>query len=438
MITLSQGQKQAADAFLQFMLDPSVNEMVISGFAGTGKSTLTRYILDNLHSQMSLVNLINGYDVESNGLTVHITATTNKAARVVSELSGYANPVTIHSLLGLTIRNDYKTGKQILDRKNAKTIHDSLIIIDEASFIDRQLLDYIRKGTVNSKILYIGDPYQLAPTYENACPIFEQGIFEANLTQVLRNQGAIEQAAEEFRKMVYNVQYNPEVPIDGSKILHVDGPTFQAMIDKEFTLRSHIPDHAKVLAWTNNRVHQYNAHIRALHTPEPFFTKGEHVITNKPISLKDQNIPTDGHCEITSDPSPSTRSFPTLWEQDIEGYYVRIDDNSSLHFVPANQKDAQTLMKLAAKQKDWVTYFNIKDTWLDLRPVHASTVHKSQGSTYEKAFIDLSDIGRCNITSDVARMLYVALSRASQQVILYGNLPVKYGTLKDGRHTAAA
>jgi ATP-dependent exoDNAse (exonuclease V) alpha subunit len=43
----------------------------------------------------------------------------------------------------------------------------------------------------------------------------------------------------------------------------------------------------------------------------------------------------------------------------------------------------------------WREFFTFKDeAFADLRPIHATTVHRSQGSTYEKVFVDLSDIGR--------------------------------------------
>ena len=101
-------------------------------------------------------------------------------------------------------------------------------------------------------------------------------------------------------------------------------------------------------------------------------------------------------------------------------------EGSHRAFLPKRHSDAKALLKRLAKKKEWVDFFSIKETWLDLRPSYASTVHKSQGSTYETTFIDMSDIGKCRIPSDVARMVYVAITRASQQVIIYGDLPPKY------------
>ena len=64
------------------------------------------------------------------------------------------------------------------------------------------------------------------------------------------------------------------------------------------------------------------------------------------------------------------------------------------------------------------------DTWADLRPTFASTVNKAQGSTYDKVFIDLSDF-KPMVHKDpiqLARLLYVAMSRAKYQVIFTGDL----------------
>ena len=62
------------------------------------------------------------------------------------------------------------------------------------------------------------------------------------------------------------------------------------------------------------------------------------------------------------------------------------------------------------------------ETWIDLRAQHACTIDKSQGSTYAQVFIDLDDIAKCNISSQVARMCYVAVSRARHKVYLTGDL----------------
>ena len=112
-------------------------------------------------------------------------------------------------------------------------------------------------------------------------------------------------------------------------------------------------------------------------------------------------------------------------QQGVMGRWITINDKHTA-FLANNFDDVKNLLKKYAAKKQWRDFFEIKDTWLDLRSVYASTVHKSQGSTYETVFIDLADIGKNYIASDVARLLYVATSRASKKVVCYGQLPDRY------------
>jgi ATP-dependent exoDNAse (exonuclease V) alpha subunit len=65
----------------------------------------------------------------------------------------------------------------------------------------------------------------------------------------------------------------------------------------------------------------------------------------------------------------------------------------------------------------------ILDTWIDLRPSFAQTVNKSQGSTYDIVMIDLNDIcSKCRTLEQLARILYVALSRGRSRIIMTGDL----------------
>ena len=58
-----------------------------------------------------------------------------------------------------------------------------------------------------------------------------------------------------------------------------------------------------------------------------------------------------------------------------------------------------------------------------LRLPHACTIHKSQGSTYENVYIDLDSFKACKDRETLARLLYVAVSRAKNHVYFHGSLP---------------
>ena len=87
-------------------------------------------------------------------------------------------------------------------------------------------------------------------------------------------------------------------------------------------------------------------------------------------------------------------------------------------------------MKYYANQKDWQKYFFLKNNFPDFRQRDACTVHKSQGSTYQTVYIDLENLSTCAQSETGARLMYVAFSRASTRVALYGNLTPRFGGLQ--------
>jgi hypothetical protein len=81
------------------------------------------------------------------------------------------------------------------------------------------------------------------------------------------------------------------------------------------------------------------------------------------------------------------------------------------------------LMRFIAQQVsqnhlDWLDYWKVKRLFTDIRPAYAMTVHKSQGSTFENVFVDAYDILVNPNREEALRCLYVAVSRASHNVVL--------------------
>ena len=63
-------------------------------------------------------------------------------------------------------------------------------------------------------------------------------------------------------------------------------------------------------------------------------------------------------------------------------------------------------------------FFQIKREFADIRPPFSSTVHKSQGSTFETVFIDFGDLMRCRDT-DVRRQAYLHGNNPRLQACAY-------------------
>lgn len=415
-ITLTDDQQLAADEFIDFLLDPKQKYQVIQGAAGSGKSFLIKYLIDNFEAQCKAHRALLSQTADGE-LPVLLTATTNKAVAVVKEFAKM-NVRTIHSVLGLKVINDFKTGKTKLQKtKEHEEITDTLIIIDEASFMDNPLFEILDKSTPGCKVLLVGDQYQLAPVGQTLSVMETLQCPKAMMNKIMRNSGIIMQTGQQFRNTVKSGTFSP-ILYSNYELMHADGPTFQKLVNDAYLDPEYTSHKAKILGWTNLKVQEYNSYIRGIKELPPAFQEGETVVTNNPIVLSGGVIPVDSEVIITS-----------VDEEDmlhnIHGRWVTIN-HSHTAFLPNNFHEVKMALKRLAKAKKWKEFFGIKDTWLDLRSVYASSIHKSQGSTYETVFVDLTDIGKNWIPSDVARLLYVAISRASKKVVCYGQLPGKY------------
>lgn len=412
---LSQDQENALNKVLDFLQDPDIMEMAIEGHSGTGKSTLTKHILEAADAQAELLSVITNSD---NELQIELTATTNKAAEVLAEKTK-RDATTIHKLLGLRLMVNYKDGGTYLKQTgNPQFYKNTLIVVDEASMENTELLERIRGATDHCKVLHIGDPYQLAPVRESSCPLFDTIDHKVKLTEIMRNAGPIADLGEQFRQTLITGVF-PDIVLNGKELIHTNGEQFQAMVNNEFNSVTHDFNQAKILAWTNNMVNNYNDYCRSLYTPSKQFILGEQLVTNKPILINTKiYASTDEIVKITEVGKETT-------EMDITGTWYTLNHQARV-FVANNHADVTNAMKAAKANKAWSDYYGMQEFFADLRPLHSSTVHKSQGSTYGTVYIDLDDIGKCHDWSDVARMLYVAITRASAQVVFYGNLPHKY------------
>ena len=116
-----------------------------------------------------------------------------------------------------------------------------------------------------------------------------------------------------------------------------------------------------------------------------------------------------------------TQVGPDSEEHGVLGNYLEL--NARIHvFMPKNPALKKAAIKEAHDRENYGLVAYMDNNWIDLRAAYASTINKAQGSTYKKVFLDLDDIKRCNSGDQIARMMYVGVSRASEQVFLTGDL----------------
>jgi ribosomal protein S7 len=87
------------------------------------------------------------------------------------------------------------------------------------------------------------------------------------------------------------------------------------------------------------------------------------------------------------------------------------------------QSQITTDFKIKAELLDQATEasaqgYMIKDSIAELRPCVATTVHKSQGSTFDVAVVDVADILTMRNRSEALQCLYVAVTRPKTYLIL--------------------
>lgn len=412
MINLTQDQITALDSFTEFYLDPIETVFVLKGYSGTGKSTLVKSILELLPKIFATALLLNPKQKE---YFVELTATTNKAAEAFSAATNMTVG-TIHSFLGLRVQTDYKTGITTLIPKSNQGIHENILLfIDEASYIDSNLLNFIFKFTRNCKIVFIGDPAQLTPVKSKGTPVFDANFKGAMLSQVVRQAegNPIVDLSTKFRETVNTGEFFSFKP-DGEHIQYMDRQTFNKAIESEFDRPDWKYQDSKVLAWTNKCVIAYNHMVRNHVKGDPHFQVGDYAVCNSFLSIGRQSLKTDQLVCITGIEVDTER-------YGVPGNYIQMD-YAITAFQPKSLEAKNARIKQAKAEGDTSLVAHIDSEWVDLRAAYSCTINKAQGSTYDRVFIDLDDISRCNSGDQIARMLYVGASRARHQVFLTGDL----------------
>lgn len=112
---------------------------VISGYAGTGKSTLVKFIIDAL-------------DVDQD--KVAYATYTGKAAEVLRK-KGNPNAMTLHKLLYDSIP---RQGGGFI-RIPKKMLEYKIIVVDEVSMVPKSMVDMLLNHRVY--VIFLGDPFQL-------------------------------------------------------------------------------------------------------------------------------------------------------------------------------------------------------------------------------------------------------------------------------------
>ena len=406
----TQDQKLALEAISEFLKKPDMKYFVLEGKPGCGKTTLVKEIINQIYKENSLMNTL-GMD---NYMNICLTATTNKAVEALS-MATSENVETIHRLLNLRVVPT-DTGKKELKRVKygyARNLENTLIIIDEAFYMDKELFKYIDLFTQDAKILFVGDPAQLTPVGSTTPYLSTLKYPTVSLNQVVRQEAGnpIIALSDSLRETVFTGGWETFTP-DGHHIQILSRDEFNAKIKEEFLRDDWKASDSKILAWTNQTVNNYNKEIFKHRTGRVQPMAGDYFINNSFVSgINNQaSIKTDATVLISAE--PRERIYGGVSGLDVPIY------NLGSFFCPHDIKKAKKQVNDLRSQNKHAYAHDLESKIMDLRPAFAQTIDKSQGSTYGSVFLDLYDVNKCNDGDRYARMLLVACSRAKHHVYI--------------------
>ena len=468
--SLNDQQKSALYELEKFIEDYGT-EITLSGYAGTGKSTIIGIFSKWLDHRIGRGNIV-------------YTAPTHRANVITKQNNPNANVYTLSALFGFTPDTDIAMEQGSLDlrelefrsKNQVKYEPGQLIIIDEASMVQDGLYEYIQKIVAKDgvSVIYVGDSAQLRPVKsDHISKVFtSDGVPQITLTKVERTgDNPILKEATRLRRGE-GLSYQTDINDKGQGVLYtsddaiIDKNLKQIVTSEEFNAD---PLHFRVLTATNAAVSAYNSKIRSLRYgkfAKPF-VKGDIIMgysnklrkpdgSYKLVNSGDyviQNI-TDTTVKFKTDKGDiefkafklSIRPTGSTIMDDFQITVIDKNEPDSKLFEIVEYKDRLWRMAKEAKQDKQISKYrdlvqmafnidnelnitkNLEDNQgrLKIRKAidygYAQTVWKSQGSTYSKVLILSNEIDTFGYGRDVMQLRnelrYVAVSRAKNFVII--------------------
>jgi ATP-dependent exoDNAse (exonuclease V) alpha subunit len=421
-ITLSPEQWQALQAIEQFLQSPS-KLYLLTGYAGTGKTTLLQALITRMRNQ-------------GDDRPVVLTAFSNKATKVLRTMAAQweleIDNMTCCKLLGLKPVIDTSTGEQVFqavrDQDNQVPKY-RLVIVDECSMINQEmwklLVNAISRLDIVTQMIFVGDPAQLPPVNETESCCFQQIIHTASLSQVIRYGGAIGVIADDIRRNIERdtlPRYTSDTNAALTEGFFVTNRTqWQALLIRAFKSDKYRADsnYVRALAYTNERVRQLNALIRKAIYGQDLedYVPGERLIANNPCLEEGAVIlQTSEECEVLSARTGKVEGFPVWF---LKVYTEEGNFHNLIVLQAQSQKEFNAKLQDYATSKQWEAFWEFKERFHEVNYAYSLTVHKSQGSTFQDVFVDLPNLKRNPKTVERNQLCYVALTRAAKRVFIY-------------------
>ena len=369
---------------------------VIAGYAGAGKSTLVRFIIEELKT----------YGVKETD--VCFACFTGKAAQVLLK-KGNKNVITLHKLLYKSIPKESGGFVRIPN----PSIPYKIVVVDEVSMAPKTLMDLLFKHNVY--VICLGDPFQLPPVDKkednhllDAPHIFLDEIMrQAQESEIIQ----LSMAIRENRPI--EVFQGKEVQIFNKEELNTGMLTWadQILVATNATRVSINTQMRKLLNFGEQP--QDGDKIICLRNYWDCFSDNEEPLVNGTIGILKDSFLTKRYLPNTTK-STDGLSYIDL----IIGDFIS-DSGMYFHSLEMDKKMIDT----GEFSLDWKTVYqlNRNPKTRDIPPLeftygYAITCHKAQGSEWDKVLVIEEKFPFDKI--EHARWLYTAITRSSEKLVL--------------------
>lgn len=432
---LNVGQKHAFNRIVEILKTPG-KHVTLSGSAGTGKTTLTKIILNHLRTC---------------GVTgVMLAAPTHQAKKVLSKLAGMeAN--TIHSLLRIN-PTTYEDVSLFEQSETPDLSECKVLICDEVSMYDKQLFKILIASVPSyCTIIGLGDIAQIRPVTPNST-IPEISLFFQNekfeqlaLDEVMRSNAPIVEVATEIREG----GWIRENIIDGAGVHNLakdSAKPVASFMQKYFEIVKTPEDllETRMLAYTNASVDSLNKIIRKriYGTDEPFIN-GEILVMQEPLirqhTFNGQKITevkfNNGELVEVLSCNKTTKKLSiggimeeeiiSIWqlecrstESEITETMLVIEDKKEMNRFQNYMSNVAGIFKEqkgSGKRPNWKGWWDLKNKFHKVKALPCGTIHKSQGSSVENTFLYTPCIHKADWEL-AQQLLYVGTTRARTNV----------------------
>jgi len=437
---------EALEAFMRYRDRKSV--FVLSGYAGTGKTTVLGAFVQALQELK---------------VSVRLLAPTGRAAKVFGNKSK-ADAFTIHKLI---YRRKSKTdfGSPISLQPNLSK--NTVFIVDEASMIGdysvksdgsmnprnllEDLFEYVYSGD-GCKLILLGDEGQLPPVGSDQSPALrpdyirhhfpELKIFGYRLTEVLRQA----QDSEVLRNatLLRNTEWVDYPKFDlkpGGDLIRLNGVELQDALDSAISLDG--VEETIIITRSNKRANNYNLEVRGrilwyeeelcggdclMVVKNNYYWMGEDskmgFIANGELFRIRRIVK---HVDLYG--FRFVHLLANFVDYDLEGDVELIIHEETLLTEGPNLPRDRMKELFFAVETDYTHIKIKKDRYeaimkdpyfnaLQVKYAYAVTCHKSQGGQWKNVFIDQGYLNEDILGPDYYRWLYTALTRTTDKVYL--------------------